>query len=76
MGVGCSNLDELKFEALYNDKVNILANQGDIYRLNYPMMVLNKVGIGMKVGKIDIVNRGTEIPIGEIVRRGFEKWSV
>lgn len=33
--VGCANLDESKFEALYNEKVNFLPNQGYAYHSNY-----------------------------------------
>uniref|UniRef100_M1DP64 Polyprotein protein n=1 Tax=Solanum tuberosum TaxID=4113 RepID=M1DP64_SOLTU len=36
VGVGCTNHDEVKFDALYNKKVNFLANQGGGYRSNYP----------------------------------------
>uniref|UniRef100_M1DH69 Integrase core domain containing protein n=1 Tax=Solanum tuberosum TaxID=4113 RepID=M1DH69_SOLTU len=35
VGVGCANPDESKFEPLYNEEVNFLANQGDDYRSNY-----------------------------------------
>jgi len=36
VGIGCANSEEIKFETLYNEEVNFLANQGGDYHSNYP----------------------------------------
>ena len=36
VGVGGANPEEMKFEVMYDEEVNFLANQGGSYRSNYP----------------------------------------
>lgn len=36
MGVGRTNPEKVKFDALYNEEMKFLANKGSDYRLNYP----------------------------------------
>lgn len=63
VGVRSKNLEEIKFEALYNEEVNFLANQGGAYHSNYPRKSVNQGLLEMKVRNIEIVNGQTVIKI-------------
>lgn len=55
VGVGSTSLEEMKFEALYNEEVKFLSNQGGAYRSNYLRQGGIKIGVEMKDGKIETV---------------------
>uniref|UniRef100_M1DBQ5 Integrase core domain containing protein n=1 Tax=Solanum tuberosum TaxID=4113 RepID=M1DBQ5_SOLTU len=69
VNVRCVNHEEDKFEALYNEEVNFLANKEVVIIQTTRGRVVTKVGTGMKVGKIVTEIGGIEIPIGRMGRR-------
>ena len=66
VGVERTILEEMKFQAMYNEEVNFLANGGSAYRQNTLDKMEIKVGVQMKDEKIEILSRETIIGIGNM----------
>ena len=45
VGVGRSSLEEMKFQAMHNEEVNFLSNEGGAYRQNTLDKIEIKVGV-------------------------------
>uniref|UniRef100_M1DVH2 Uncharacterized protein n=1 Tax=Solanum tuberosum TaxID=4113 RepID=M1DVH2_SOLTU len=53
VGVRGANPEEMKFEAMYDEEVNFLANQGGGYRSNYPRQGVNAIRTFRAAHEID-----------------------